>query len=201
MRFSDVIRGTSAECTTHYESRGKRVEVLLRPLDANEEMDVVASAIKHCKARGADAVAGNPIYEAGIMAASLAIAVLDPDSPEEARAPHFDKGDSQVLQLDTDTIATLYEQQMQWQEETSPSLKAKSVGELFDIARKLVEQDDPLVYARLSPRTRWDLQRTTAALLLESHVLKPSPTSSSSSDGTSSKTTADARRPPSRKAR
>lgn len=191
MRFSDVIRGTAAECPTHYVLDGKKVEVILRPLDSNEEMDVVAAAIKHCKTRGADAVAGNPIYEAGIMRATLAIACLDPESKPEARQPHFDKED-QVGKLDTDTIAILYEQQMQWQEETSPSLKHKSVGELFDLARKVVEQDDPLAYARLSPRTRWDLQRTTGVLLLESRVLRPSPTSSSSSDGTKSNATADA---------
>lgn len=195
MRFSDVVRGTAAECPAHYLLDGKKIEVALRPLDALEEMDVVGSAIKHCKARGAEPVAGNPIYETGIMLATLAVATLDPDSDPKARQPHFDGGETQVAKLDTDTIATLYEQQMQWQEDTSPSLKAKSVGELFDIARKLVEQDDPLVYARLSPRTRWDLQRTTAVLLLESHVLKPSSTSSSASAGTRSKPTVAASKP------
>lgn len=181
MRFSSLVKGKRAERAATIRVGVADVPLRLRPLSAIEETDVIAAAIAHAKAKGAEPTAGHPIYEAAIMANTLAVACIDPDSDDGA---FFDGGAAQVLsELDTDTIAQLYEQQQIWQEECSPSVRAKSFEELFGLAKKLSETDDPLAYVRLSPRTRWILQRTTGALLPTSPEPKPQP-SSPSANGT-----------------
>lgn len=181
MKFSEIAKGTSAERVTSFRFHGQDVKVIFRPLSALEETDAAAAGIRYAKAKGASPEPG-PVYDAAFMAHTLCCGCLDPDSPPDARLPFFDKGADQILaDLDTDTIAQLFEQQQMWQEECSPSTKAKSVAELFDLAKAVAADADPLglAYARLSPRTRWTLQRFTANLLVESHVFKPSPSSSS----------------------
>lgn len=116
------------------------------------------------------------------MANTLAFGCMDPDSPASAREPLFDKGAEQVLsELDTDTIAQLFEQHQIWQEECSPTLRAKSVTELFDLAKKVAEEHDPLggSLAALSPHTRLSFMRFLAALLVSSQAFKLSPSSDS----------------------
>lgn len=178
MRFSDVAKGTLAERATKFTAYGNAVDVLLRPLSALEETDVAAAAIKYAKSKGSEPVEGHPIYEAALMANVLAIACMDTESPAHSRGVFFDGGADQVLrELDTDTLAELFQQQRIWQEQCSPTSNKKNVAELWEAAEKLAADDDPLVYARLSPRTRWILQRFTAALAIE---LRDSKVSSSS---------------------
>lgn len=171
-----MARGVRAEKDTTFRFAGSDVKVLIRPLSALEEADVTADAIKFAKSKGSEALEGRPIYEAAFAAGALAISCLDPDSPADARSPLFDKGATQVLsELDTDTIAQLFEQHRLWQEECSPYLKTKSAGELFDLAKRVAQENDPFSYVRMSPRTRWLLQHSTAALLVALQAFKPSP--------------------------
>lgn len=193
MKLSAVAKAARAERATSFRFHGRDVPALLRAMSALEDTDAVAAAIKACKQKGAEPTSGQPIYDACYAANVLAVACLDPDSPPTAREPLFDKGAEQAMsELDQDTLAMLFEQQQQWQEECSPLVRPNNAGELLEMAKRVAEADDPLVYARLSPRTRWILQRTTAALLVQLQAFKPS---SSSLSGVDSESRSDA--PPS----
>jgi hypothetical protein len=173
MKFSQVAKGTSAEKASKFRHGDTDVEVLLRPLNAGEEVDVIARATKSAVKDGVAAPRpGDSIYEAHMMSETLALACLDPESPPNARVSTFDEGAKQVLQLDNDTILLLWEQQRMWQEECSPSVQSKSTKDLFDLAKEVAEGDDPFSYVRLSQRTRWQLQHFTAALLVKSPAFR-----------------------------
>lgn len=178
MKFSTVARGTRATAPIRVGEQA----ALVRPLSAGEEMDVVAEAIRRAKARGAPAEPRQPIYEAALMAATLATAVVDADAPAE---PFFPGGADDVLTLDPEQLATLYEQQARWQEECSPTFRQRSVTELFAIAKELSEDDGPLVYERL-PRTTRRVCMLFMAGLLRSSLASNSPSSSSSEAPTAS---------------
>lgn len=188
MKFSLIAKGTKAEESATFRYYDKDVAILIRPLSQLEEIDVIAAALKTCKEKGAEGKPGNAIYEAVRMAATLAVACLDPDSPPGARQSVFDLGAEQVLaELDTDTIAQLAERQDRWQEQCSPSFRHKTVKELFEMARKLGEDEhDPLAFARLSPNTQLVLARFMAALLRQSRASSSSPTSPFSRSATTS---------------
>lgn len=173
MKFSLVAKGARAEQAATFHFRGSDVAVLFRPLSVAEEMGAEADAIKACKAVGAEAKTGQPIYEAARMVAILVAGCLDPDSPAgDARAPLFDGGSAQVCaELDTDTIGLLYEQHQVWQEQCSPSFRQKTDGQLFQIAKALAEDEhDPLAFLRLSPKTRLTCAIFMAALLRKLHA-------------------------------
>ncbi len=185
MKASAIARGTAAERPTSYiagkDAKGDPlvVQVLLRPLSALEEADIEAEAIAFAKKRGAPTTENSAIYEAAFMGATLALAVLDPDSPPAAREKYFDQGLDQVLALDPDTIAQLHEQQRIWQEECSPSANKMSAVELMRLCTEIAERNDPKAYSLLSPGMRWRLQRITGVQL--AMLLGPKPPSSSAS--------------------
>jgi hypothetical protein len=190
MRFSTVSQGTRAERAASFKHGTTVVNVLLRPLTAAEEIEVISKATALAESKGIkNPRPDNPIYESAIWAHSLALACLDPDSPTDARAPTFDGGAEQALAaLDSDTLAVLYEQLRVWQEECSPSLRTVGTDALWNALKEVATSDDPFVYARLSPHMRWTLQRFTAALLLKSPGARPF-SSSDSGDSSSSTTT------------
>lgn len=183
MKFSLVKHGTRAEKPASFKFYENDVAILLRPLSLAEEIDTAAAAIAMATAKKSEPKPGNAIYDAALMAATLHVCCIDPDSSPEARTSVFDGGVDQVLkELDGDTTALLYEQQQIWQEECSPTLHKVSLGELFNITKKLAEDEhDPLAFLRLSPRMRVTLARFMAALLRTSQVLNTEPGSSSAS--------------------
>lgn len=183
MKFSQIAKGASAERPVKVLTKGKEIPARLRPLSAMEEADAVASAIAFSRKKNSEPKAGQPIYESALAAATVAAATLDDDSPPEKREPFFDGGMDSALDLDTDAIAILFEEQQAFQEETSPSFRAKSTHELFALLKEVVEKDDPFFYRRISPATRWSLQRITGALLRSARVLKLWDTSPASPDG------------------
>jgi hypothetical protein len=190
LKFSQVALGTRAEQKTKFLYDGKEQSIVIRPLSQAEEIDVESDAIRAAKAKGAEAVPGNPIYEATRMMAVIEKAILDPDSPAQAREPYFDGGVTQIGEmLDTDTIAHLHALQQAWQEECSPSFRHKTSAELLKIAHTLSEDEhDPLAFARYSLKTQWSLGPFMARLLRGSPVFSsfsgsnsaPSPDSTAS---------------------
>ena len=177
MKFSDIAKGKAKEKTAVIPgvevSPGVPLPTLIRPLTAMEEVDVAAAAIAFAKSKGAPTAPDSKIYQEGEMAATIALAYLDPDSDPKARKPTFDLGAEQVLSdLDTDTVAMLSEQQGMWQQECSPGMKSMTPGEAFELAKGLVkDQDDPkavATYSLLSPIMRWNFTRFMAVLLASS---------------------------------
>lgn len=187
MKFSEVFRGTRAERRIVFSFYGHETPILLRPLSALEESDAAAYAVKTATGKGTTAAAGDSVYDAAYAAQTLSLACLDADSPTAARTPFFDGGPDQVLrELDADTIGALFADHQIWQERCSPALRVQTAGDLFALAKKVAEDDDPLVFARMSQRTQWSLLRFSAALLVHSQVLKSSSSSPLSESGTTS---------------
>lgn len=176
MKFSSletIAAGTHAERNVDLPVPGRDappVPMAMRPLSGAEDISVCAEALKMAKARGVESPTfGDPIYDLALWANTVAVSFVDVDSPRDKREPFFDGGAEQVLaNLHPETIAYLAERQAVWQEECSPSVRAKSVGELFSLAKGLAEASDDSFFSRLSPRTRWSLARTLARLLLKS---------------------------------
>jgi len=189
MKFSEIAEGISAESPVKVLAKGKEIPARVRPLSAMEETDAVSSAIAFSRKKGAEPKAGQPIYESALAAATVAMATLDDESPEGKREPFFDGGMDAALELDTDALAILFEQQQAFQEEKSPSFRAMSTNDLFRLLKEVVEKDDPFFYRRISPATRWNLQRITGALLRSARVLKDWGFSPASPDGTSTSQT------------
>lgn len=197
MKFSSAIRGKRAEKPASFTDLVESEKVhtfALRPLTAMEEIDAVAMAIAVSKQKGSAPEPGKAIYDETLMAAIVAASCVDVESPAESREAFFPGGYTQILEsLDGDTIASLHEQQGILQEEASPSFRNVSVGELYAIAKELVEgvennlPFDQLmrICLRLSPKTRLTLLLFMAAQLRQLPAFKP-PSSSPSEPGPAS---------------
>lgn len=191
MKFSSAIKGKRVERPASFRDLVESDKVhtfALRPLTAMEEIDAVATAIAVSKQKGSAPEPGKPIYDETHMAAIVATACVDIDSPAESREAFFPGGYAQILEsLDGDTIASLHEQQALLQEETSPSYPTVSVGDLFGIAKELlegVENNAPFEvlirrYLQLSPKTRVTFTLFLVSLLRTSPVFKPQSSSPS----------------------
>lgn len=190
MKLSSVLKGTRLEKPIAIEiAKGVTIKALLRPLSAAEEVDVIADATAYAKAKKVpEPRDGQSIYDAGVWAYTVARAYLDPDSPAEARQPLFEGGALDLLDLHADALALLYEHQQYVQEEASPSVKSKSFQELLAIANEIAaaEGDDYLPFARLSPRTQWNLARFMAVQLVTLRALKSLTSSPDGMSGPSS---------------
>lgn len=174
MKFSLVAKGTRAEQAASFKHYGADVATILRPLSAAEEIDADADAIKIAKTKGAEANVGSPVFMMARMAAILLRGCVDPESPADARTPTFDGGVPQILELDPDTLAHLYERHQLHQEQVSPTYLQATVSELFREARKLSEDDDPLAFARYARDFQLKLARFMAVLLRSARVFNSS---------------------------
>lgn len=176
MKFSQIQLGTKAEKpgTLLIPGAGEggsmgKVDVLLRPLDAGEELAVIAHARTFAMDRGVtDPHMGDELYDSALFVYTLVTAVLDKDSPVGVRQPFFDAGIDQVLSLDPDSIGHLYEQQQLWQEECSPTIRTKTAGDLLKLTRQIAEDESQGFFLRLSRSTQATCARTMARLLLAS---------------------------------
>ena len=147
------------------------VTVLVRASSALEDQQAVAFAVSEARAKGSPKQEpGDQIYDTALWAHIVATTYLDADSPEDARTRFFDGGAQQVLSgLPTDSIAYLFQSQQEWQEEVSPSYKAKSAQELVAIVRSIAERDGDVFFSRCSPLTQLSSARFMAALLASLH--------------------------------
>lgn len=143
--------------------------VLVRATSAFEDSDAVGFAIAAAKKAGAEPKRGDPVYDIHWWAHIVGTAYLDVDSSPGSRRPAFPGGAAQVLKkLSTESIAYLFQEQMRWQEEVSPSFKARSIEELVDIVEKVAMDGGDFFFAALSPSTQCHSARFMAALLVSS---------------------------------
>jgi hypothetical protein len=187
MKFAQATKGTRAETPVDIPIPGtsETVPALLRPLTALEDMDVVARATDTARAKKVEPRDGESVYDAALWAETLAIAVLDKDSPAGARERFFEDAAQIVADYDTDTLAMLHEQQRLWQESCSPLLRAKSMGDLIATWEGLAGDNAERFFVGMSPRTRF-----LSMLTLVRHVwaspelrsLATSPTPSTSTE-------------------
>lgn len=176
MKFSSITKGTRAELKTALpppDGAGEAVPCVIRALNGTEEDLALSRAREHAKAQGiADPKVGEPIYDLALMVETIAIGCLDPDSPEAAREPLFDGGAPQVrTAYGREAISFAYEQQQEWQDEVSPSIKKLDPKGYIDALFRLGganEEDARAFFIRSGPGLRWSLLRTMALQLVTS---------------------------------
>ena len=186
MKFSSLSLGSRAERSIELPGLshdGKPVTLLLRPLTGIEESDVLRRGFEFAIQEGnPKPVPGEQLYDLGVMAHTLAVGCLDPDSPADGRTPFFDGGVDQILKkLGRETIHFLYQRHELWQDECSPYVRNMTADELMTTVQEVATSEGEGPFLRMSPATRWIFMRTTARLLLASHAGKsasgePSPT-------------------------
>ena len=174
MKFSQAELGNRAERAIEFTIKGVPVSFAIRPLTGAEEGLALSRATEYAKSKNATkAEPGNPIFDLGLMVNALALACVDVDSPPEARTLYFDGGAEQIFaNLDTEEIAFLHARYELWQEECSPSKKARSGAELIALLVKIVEAEDDLPFVQARPGTLWTLLRITGSLCLSSPGLR-----------------------------
>lgn len=142
----------------------------LRVLTGVEEATVLQNARAFAIERGVESPKdGDPLYELGKMVETLALGVIDHDSPEADPRVFFDGGSKQILDdVDGDRIAFLYARWELWQGECSPRIGTMSGEQFYSQMVKVTVTDDDLPFAQMSPVTQWILARTLGALALNS---------------------------------
>jgi hypothetical protein len=172
-------------------ARERELQVDVIVLSGLEDAEVMAKARAFAKERGVDDPKdGNPIYDLALWAFTLAVACVDPESPETEPRPFFDGGADQIMGsnlLGRDTIAYLYEHQQQWQDEVSPRARTIGAEALLAHVVAVAASEDPTPFFRLAPALRWTLHRSMAALLVTLQTPRSPSGSGSEDDGASSK--------------
>lgn len=156
------MKGTRATKPVTLQIWGQEVKLSVRPLLAFEEAGALAGGRSYAVSKGvSDPKAKDRLYEIGVMAYTIAVGCADADAADQ---PFFDGGAEQVLsELDTDTIAYLYEQQQLWQDFCCPRKTTVNADEYIQYVfacAGAAEGDDPL--AMLRPVTRASFTRTLA---------------------------------------
>lgn len=193
MKFSNILKGTRAERVVelpgHTKPDGAPVTIALRPLTGAEEKQVLEAALTDARAAGVTAPRpGEQLYDLAVMAHTLVLGCLDPESPPETRAPFFDAGAEHLLaNLNAETIGYLFERHDQWQSECSPYVRKMGADELLAAVSEVAGPDGEAAFTRMSPGMRWSFTRSLARLLLCSPDLK-SLCSSTSDDVTTAAT-------------
>lgn len=171
-KYSAMVLGTRAERKIDFP--GTETKLAVRPLTGLEVSAAYEKAAEYAKAtEGA-------LFGMAQMAASIAIACLDIDSPPNARLPFFDGGFQQAMGLDYEVIAYLYEHLASWQAHCSPYATKVPFSELMALVDAEVESDDDSFFLQLAPVTRWSFTHTLACLcasLPEARLLLSSLTS------------------------
>lgn len=143
------------------------VLVDLRVLTGAEESLVLQRAREYAIERGVEAPKdGDPLYEVGKMAETLALGCIDHDSPEAAPENFFASAKEVLDEMDSDRIAYLFARWELWQGECSPQVGTLTQEQYYATLVQMAVSDDDRPFAALRPATQWALLRTTAVLLL-----------------------------------
>jgi hypothetical protein len=184
VRLKDVAKGTWAVKTVPLRlantveaaqpgqppsSEPTTIPVGVRALTGDETALVYQKAEVDARAKGVTTWSDeHPLCHLYVMVHTLAVAVVDADSPHAAPVPFFN-GAEHVLSsplICTDNIAYLYERQQDWQDECSIETKSMTVdqviGTLLEEADRPENADSPL--ERMRPGLRRSFLHTTAVL-------------------------------------
>jgi len=207
-RYSDIARGTKArhpvalplgdgplprpelaeDGTLTFPKTDDVVVVDVRVLSGAEQGDCMAFGRQYAEGKGVEAPKrGDELYDLGVMAKTIAIACLDHDSTEPA--PFFDGGAEQVLTLDNDRIAFLYEAICRWMDLCSPRLRNLSPEEYVAGVALLANEDEEgegtalRFFEQLGPGLQWTYARTLARAQWTSRTLKSGSSSTTEPSG------------------
>src|SRR6266566_8978362 len=120
-KFSKVVLGKRAEKEVSLPSvdgGDETYPAVMRPLDGLEEEDALVRARARAIAKGIEnPKLGEPIYDMALMVETIAVSVLDIESPKDNREPFFDEGPEQVRAYGREAISYIYQLQQTWQDE------------------------------------------------------------------------------------
>lgn len=183
-RFADIAKGTRALRVVPLPlAEDVTVEVAVRPLNGAEMGQAQALARAYAlaemeKARGDSArplpepKEGDRLFDLGYMAATLAIACVD---PKDSKTPFFAGAEEILSELDPDRIVLLYEEQQAWQDRCAPpARKLGPMGLMGLVAQLAAEEEDAAEspFLRLRPFIRLSFARTLARMLMSFPQLK-----------------------------
>lgn len=201
-RFSQIAKGTRARKTFDFVhtsptegSPHNSVPVDVRPLSTAEEVEALSAARAYAVEQGlAEPKEGQPVYDLAVQAHVVRLACVDHESPADRPAPFFDTIE-QVLSLDRDRLALLYEAQVAWQEQCSPRRTTLSPTEYAVLVYQLAEEETPGAdpfFEKLPRATLVSLLRTMARQLVSSPQPRSDASSSPSASGASAAPSPDA---------
>jgi len=171
-RFSDIAKGRRARKAVVLMLGDRAVDVDVRVLGADEDIDIAADSVKFAKSKGIESPApGDEVYDRAERALTLLRACVDHESPEEAPVPFFASLDEILTSPDLarDHIAYLVEEQVRWQEECSPRRRTLSTAEYIVAVAKSAEGDmGPFV--NMVPGLLWGFVHTMALQLIDSQT-------------------------------
>ena len=189
MRFAQLLKGSLARRAVEITIGDTKQTVDVRPLNAFEIAGVLQRAKAFAAARGADADESSSIYELGLHIETLAVAVVDHDSPEDKPVPFFDSV-TQLLEselLTPEHIAFLYAHYETWADDCSPRDKELGPADFMRLIA-LSAGGDMSPFCSLRPGTQWASFRSLASLYLRSLTDKSSDTAHSSTQNPTSPT-------------
>lgn len=183
--FGQLRQGTAAREPAQLRLvTGEDVRVDLRLLAPLETIGVLSAAAVRARASNTEAEDGQPVYDLAVAAHTLALAAVDPESPEQDPRPFFDSADQMLGSplLTTDAILHLFEQY-----EHFVDRMALAPAQLDEAGmRALIEscaEGDLLPFSRLRPGTQWSFVRFLAAAQ-RSALRAKLPSTSGSESGT-----------------
>lgn len=174
MKAKAYLAGTRAERDIDIPMpNGERVKAVLRALSDAEESETIAAATRDARAAGIEGAGhGEPFFDRAMRFHTLRIAVLDADSPKDAREPFFASVD-EVGQLHPEATLYAFHRWEILQAEVSPLKRTESFEDLAHACVELAKDgDDYPFFCGLSPSTRASLARFTASHALNSPELK-----------------------------
>lgn len=142
---------------------GPTVDVDVRVLTPGEDEEVLRRAHAEAKTGGVEHPAeGEPIYDRAIVVNTVALALVDHESPETAPAPFFASADEirASTLMSTEVLLYLMEQQELWQDERSPRIKDFTPAE-FLATLVGVAGGNAGFFVGQRPGTQWLFMRTT----------------------------------------
>jgi hypothetical protein len=161
-------KAAAASGATVPDEAPSTIAVDVRVLSAVEESDCLGFAREYAARFSAEAKAGDPLYDLGLMVAVVHRSIIDTDSQAEHPESFFASPD-EVLELDRDRIAYLYESQQTWQDECAPQAAQFTEDQFFGWVVGLAASESPQIpFAYTRPGLRWSLVRTMANQLLTS---------------------------------
>lgn len=170
--------GIQKDTPEQVEARGdspvEKIMVGIRALNPEERSEVLSLAYSRAVSKGATGdVEKSAAYQLELAVATVGIAAVDPSS--DRRRPILFFGDTLAEAVETirksplmtdDIVLYLRERQEAFQDEVSPQALTVRDNELYDIAKKAVDDEDFLHFFR--PGLLVKFSRTMAALVLSS---------------------------------
>lgn len=197
-KFSEIAKGVTARRSfTFTLPSGTDCTVDLAIILGENDALILRKAKEFAEARDVkDPKPGDPLYELGIWVNTIALGVVDPDSPIDAPQPFFDGGVPQILDektgLGREWIALLFQAQQAWQDHLAPRPKEMGPNEFLAHIIQIAEapSDAELPFSRWRPALQGSFLRKLCGSWRELLQLKWSIGADSSGAATSSKPSA-----------